>query len=146
MKHLILDAESQAIMYVIDTINTDVQLYLDAFFPEEPMIAEVVSYKETKKSKVPSINIIVKYKALDNCISMLSGGERDRLVLAYVLALTELNYSPFILLDECVSSLDQDSASIIFQFLKSHCNDKLVILVAHQMIQGVFDMIIDLKN
>jgi chromosome segregation ATPase len=146
LKQLVLESESQSILQLIDTINTNVQIYLDAFFPDSPMIAELVSYKQRKKTKVPLVNITVNYKGNDDCLSVLSGGERDRLVLAYTLALVEMNNSPIILLDECVSSLDQKSANNVFEFLKTHCSDKLVILVAHQVVQGIFDSVIDLKN
>ena len=140
----ILQAESIAIENMIENINTHVQLYLDHFFPDNPMNARICAFKETKKETKPSINIDIDYKGIEHDLTMLSGGELSRVILAFTLALAEIHNSPLILLDECTSSLDQELTSSVLSGLKENFNDKLVVLIAHQVVQGVFDTIIKL--
>jgi ABC-type transport system involved in cytochrome bd biosynthesis fused ATPase/permease subunit len=75
---------------------------------------------------------------------MLSGGELSRVILAFTLALAEIHNSPLILLDESTASLDQDLTSSVITGLKENFSSRLVILIAHQVVQGVFDKVIKL--
>ena len=146
LKSKIAEAESYAISTVIETINTSVQEYLDGFFRSDPISIRLVPFKKTKTQLKHQIELEVLYKNTEMSIASLSGGERDRVVLAFMMALTEMSNSPFLLLDECVSSLDQDTANIVFNFIQSRCKSKCTILIAHQIITGIFDNIIDLRN
>ncbi len=69
----------------------------------------------------------------------LSGGERDRVNLAIVLALNSLFNSPMLLLDECISSLDYNNFNKVIDALQENMKDKLVLLVCHQAEEGQFD-------
>jgi DNA repair exonuclease SbcCD ATPase subunit len=142
----IQEAESVAIGNIIDNINTHAQMYLDTFFPDNPISVKISAFKETKSTKEtkPSINLVIDYKGMEHDITMLSGGELSRVVLAFTLALAEIHNSPLILLDECTSSLDQELTGSVIEGLKENFNDKLVVLIAHQVVQGVFDKIIKL--
>ena len=75
---------------------------------------------------------------------MLSGGELARVVLAYTLALSEIFNTPLMLLDECTASLDQDLTSDVFEGIKEHFSGKLVLIIAHQVVSGTFDKVIQL--
>ena len=77
-------------------------------------------------------------------ISMLSGGESARVSLAFTLALSEIFNSPIIMLDECTASLDEELTNTVFNSIKSTFNDKLVIIVAHQISEALFDKVIQL--
>jgi ABC-type multidrug transport system fused ATPase/permease subunit len=48
-------------------------------------------------------------------------------------------------LDECTASLDQETTSDVFDAIKENFNGKLTIIVAHQVVTGIFDRSIDLK-
>lgn len=146
MKQKILDAEGMALTNLIYTINTTVQMYLDIFFEKEPMQVLLKSYKQMKDKKKSQITIDVNYKGHEVELSCLSGGEYDRVVLSFALTFADLIQSPLLLLDECVSSLDQDTADIVYNGMKQHCQNKLVILVAHQIVTGMFDSILRLKS
>lgn len=143
---IFLKAEAISIQTIIQTINTNVQHYLDAFFDQDPFQATLVTDKVSKTTKNQSTQIHVQlfYKENDIDINTLSGGEYDRLVLAFVMALSDLNGSPFIILDECVGSLDQATATMVCDYLKNQCDQKLVLLIAHQIVTGIFDRIINL--
>ncbi|MDC3332980.1 hypothetical protein OAV62_01945 [bacterium] len=146
-KALLAKAEGIAIQSTIDTLNTHAQLFLDGFFVDDPISARILSTKGkgTRKEKY-QMHIEVIYKGINIEPSMLSGGEYDRLVLGFMLAICETNNSPLVLLDECISSLDQESAEQVCFFLKSHHQTRCSILIAHQIILGMFDNVVDLTK
>jgi ABC-type dipeptide/oligopeptide/nickel transport system ATPase subunit len=146
LKEKILEAESIALLNIIDTINTHVQLYLDVFFPEDPITVCLQTFKETKKNTKPSINLAIEYKGMECDLNMLSGGELSRVILAYTLALGEIFNTPLLMLDESTASLDQHMTSCVFNGIKEHFNRKLVVIIAHQIVEGSFDRVINLAN
>jgi exonuclease SbcC len=141
LKELLCKAENIAITNFINSINIHAQTYLDIFFPDNPIIVRIKPFKTVKKGSIdkPQINIEIDYKGMDIDQSMLSGGELSRVILSYALAFGEIFNSPFILLDECTSSLDQNLTSIVFEGIRENFRGKLVILIAHQIVTGVFD-------
>jgi len=144
LKEKILEAESIALANIVDSINTHAQLYLDAFFADNPIIVRLLPFKETKKNNKPQINIEIQYKDMECDLNMLSGGELSRVVLAFTLALGEMFNTPMLLLDESTASLDQEATTVVFDAIKENFKGKMVLIIAHQVIQGVFDKIIKL--
>lgn len=140
LKEKILEAESIAILNIIDSINSHAQDYLDVFFPSDPIIVRLLPFKTTKKkTSKPQINVQIDYKGMEADLGMLSGGELSRVVLAYTLALAEIFNSPLILLDECTASLDQNLTGAVIDGIKSNFGDKMVLVIAHQVVSGIFD-------
>ena len=144
LKEKILEAESIAMLQIIDTINTHARTFLDIFFPDNPISVQLNPFKTTKKSVKPSITVQIEYKGMECDLLMLSGGELSRVVLAYTLALGEIFNTPLLLLDECTASLDQEMTGIVFEGIKDNFNGKLSIIIAHQVISGTFDKIVKL--
>jgi len=144
LKEKILESESIAVSNIIESINTHAQIYLDSFFIDNPIIVRLLSFKETKKANKPQINIEIDYKGMECDLNSLSGGELSRVVLAFTLALAEMFNTPLLLLDESTASLDQDTTTIIFDSIKENFKDKMVVIIAHQVVEGVFDKIIKL--
>ena len=144
LKDTILEAESIAMMNIIESINTHARVYLDYFFVENPISVQLQSFKHTKKNIKPMINICIEYKGMEVDMNMLSGGELSRVILAYTLALAEMFNTPLLLLDECTSSLDQDLSSVVFQAIRDNFNGKMTIVIAHQVVTGTFDKTISL--
>lgn len=144
LKEKILQAESISITNIVNSINLHAQEYLDLFFPDNPINIRLSTFKETKKSTKPQINLEIEYKSLEIDITMLSGGELSRVILAFTLALSEMFNSPILMLDECTSSLDQDLTSTVIEGLKKNFSNRLVIIIAHQVVSGVFDREINL--
>lgn len=130
-------AEATALSQLIHTINVHVQTYLDAFFEADPM--QVTLDCSSNKPQ-----IIVYYKGIQTDLSCLSTGEFDRVALAYSLSIQSILQQPIILLDECVSSLDQENADTVFHVITSFHRDKLVLLIAHQIVTGMFDQVVQL--
>ena len=143
-KEKILEAESMSIANTINTINTHAQVFLDHFFPDDPITIRLVPFKETKESQKPQINIEIEYKGIEHDISMLSGGEMSRVVLAFTLALAEIHDTPFVMLDESTASLDQELTCSVMEGLTENFGNKLVLVVAHQVVQGAFNNIVKL--
>lgn len=143
-KEKILEAESIAIHNIIENINFHSQSYLDYFFPENTIIVRLLAFKETKKNTKPQINIEINYKGNECELNSLSGGELARIILGFTLTLNEIFNSPILILDESTSSLDQELTNIVFNSIKDNCKDKIVLVVAHQVVEGIFDQIINL--
>ena len=146
LKDKILEAESIAITNIINTINMHARGYLDCFFDANPISVQLQSFKESKKTTKPCINIEIEYKGMECDLNMLSGGELSRIVLAFTLALAEIFNTPMIMLDECTASLDQDLTSDVFEGIKENFKGKLVLVIAHQIIESYFDKVIKLTD
>lgn len=142
LKDKILEAESIAMLNIIDSINTHARVYLDYFFVEHPISVNLQPFKQTKNSTKPKINIAIEYKGMEAELNMLSGGEISRVILAYTLALAEMFNAPLLLLDECTSSLDQELTGLVFDAIRENFNGKMTLIIAHQVVTGTFDKVI----
>lgn len=142
LKDKIIEAESIAIYNIISKINTHARIYLDLFFPTDPITVNLVNYKQGKKSKKPQICLQIEYKGMEADINMLSGGELSRVVLAFTLAFSEMFNTPLLMLDECTSSLDQELTETIMDGIREEYNGSLVLIIAHQTIEGAYDKVV----
>ena len=134
----ILEAESNALGNFIAQINVKVNFFIDHFFDGE-MSVRLKAFKSSKKGvDKPQVNLEVEFKGEESDIGCLSGGEFSKLVLAFNLAFVKLSDSPVVLLDECTSSLDAENTSNVFEKIIDFFPDRLVVAVAHQVIEGQF--------
>jgi DNA repair exonuclease SbcCD ATPase subunit len=95
----------------IDTINFYLNQYVSIIF-EEPISVILKSTSITKTTNRIKRNIHLKIDHRGREIeelTVLSGGERDRISLALCLALSTMSSFPFLVLDEVMSSLDAES-------------------------------------
>lgn len=154
LKEKILKAESISIQNIINSINTHAQEYLEMFFPNESISAVLYPFKQNKKDRLkgkekttdkPQISLEIVYKEMETEISMLSGGEQSRVILAFTLAFSEIFNAPMILLDECTASLDQNTTTIVMESIKASFENKPVLVIAHQVVSGDFDRQIKLE-
>ena len=139
----ILETESIAILNIIETINHNVNMFLSSFFEENSINVSLSSFKETKKSIKPGININVFYKKKEFELSSLSKGEKSRINLAFLLTLNNFTNSKLILLDESIGSLDAQLCDDILEILRQQ--NKMVLVIAHQVNTGIFTEIIDFE-
>ena len=144
LKSIVLKAESLSISTIVNTINVNVKEYLDNFFSEEPISVKINTFKEVNKNKKPQINVDIGYKSMTCDPSTLSGGEYDRVQMAFTLAIADLVQSPIILLDESISSLDEKTSSSILKSITNNIHNKSIINVAHQVCKGSFTEIVKL--
>jgi len=144
LKEKILQAESIAVLKIIDSINSHAHIFLESFFPENPISVRLVPFKKMKNKVKSQINLEIEYKGMEIELNMLSGGELSRIILAFTLALGEMFNTKLILLDESTASLDQELTSLVFNGIKENFNEKLILIIAHQVISGTFDKKIEL--
>jgi exonuclease SbcC len=142
LKNLIVKAESESLSNYIHTLNLHVAHYLEIFFPSDPINVKLLRYKESKKKiRKFQITLEVKYKGMEIDLNSISGGEYDRVQLAFALALSEIGNSKLVLLDESISSLDENTCSIVLNGIKSA--GRLTLIVSHQITSGEFDQIVE---
>lgn len=142
----IKQAEQQSLAEFIDALNRHAAIYIEDFFPDDDITVELKTVQEGKstgKEKV-TLHFDVQYREMNGDLSFLSGGEKDRVNLAFTLAFSELVENRILLLDECISSLDAETSNVVLGQLKEKYKGKLVIVVSHQANLGFFDDIINL--
>lgn len=142
----IKQAEQQSLSDFIDALNRHAAIYIEDFFPDDDITVELKTVQEGKstgKEKV-TLHFDVQYREMNGDLSFLSGGEKDRVNLAFTLAFSELVENRILLLDECISSLDAETSNVVLGQLKEKYKGKLVLVVSHQANLGFFDDIINL--
>lgn len=146
LRDKILEAESIAMINLVESINTHARVYLEDFFEDDPIVVNLRAFKKVQNVTKAQVSMDIEYKGMECDFQMLSGGEMSRIVLAYTLALAEMFNSPLLLLDECTASLDQETTNHVFDSIKEHFGGKLTIIVAHQVVTGIFDRSVSLDN
>ena len=144
LKEKIKETQSIVLNNLIDNINTSTQMWLDDFFPNNPLYATIKTWKTSKKGDKPQIDISIQHKDREIEVGSLSGGELARVSLAYTLALAGIFNSPIILLDECTASLDEEATSTVFDSIKENFQGDLGLIIAHQVVKGDFDYVLEL--
>lgn len=146
LREHVKNSEQKCISDFIDSLNEHASIYIEEFFPDEDIKVELKTKQETKstgKEKI-ALNFELNYRQINGDLSYLSGGERDRVNLAFTLAFSEIINNRILLLDECISSLDAETTNVVLENLKEKYKGKLVILVSHQANLGFFDKVIDI--
>lgn len=138
LTNIITESESIAMVEIINSINKYTKIWLDLFFPTDPITIQLRTQKDVRKKTVPKIHLYVQYKNNECDVNMLSGGELCRVILAFTLAFSDLCENPLLLLDECTANLDEDSTSDVLEAIRDSCKHKTVIVVAHQVVVGQF--------
>jgi DNA repair exonuclease SbcCD ATPase subunit len=134
LQEIIKTAEKMAVREVIEEINLHAQMYLDSFLDDMNVILVFDDVKLT---------VDVLQDGHDSDLQNLSGGELARVILAFTIALAEINNVRLLLLDECVASLDQESTGQVIDTIKANFRGT-VICIAHQTTTGVFDHVLEL--
>ena len=146
-------AEVLSVDNVVDSINENSKRHLERMFSDEINVT-LENAKSTKsvnsdgtKTKI-QISTHLQYKgSVYDSVDQLSGGERQRCNLAFLLAINEHIGSGVVILDECLNNLDSDTNYEILEYLKEYvqneCPDKLILVVSHEAVSGIFDHIVD---
>lgn len=135
LQSLIKEAERISVEKIISQINHRSQIYLDHFF--DNLTAKITS--DSGK-----LNLVITQNGFNSDLQSLSGGEVSRLILAFTIAIAEIRNIGFLLLDECVASLDEDTTTEVINVIKTHY-DGYIVCIAHQTTEGVFDEVIQLS-
>ena len=144
LKQSILEAESIAVANIVNNINTNAIVFLDEFFQVNPIVVNIVCFKEVKNNSKPQLNVEVLYKDMMCDLTSLSGGELSRVILAFTLSLAEIFDTPLLLLDETTASLDEELTTIVFTTIKEHFRNIPILSISHQCTEGIFDKVVKL--
>lgn len=136
LQDIVKTSSKQSILQVVEEINTTVQPYIDLF------IEDVVAELTFDKGKL-NVDVIQNGHRTD--LHVLSGGEFARVLLAFTIALAEINNVKLLMIDETTASLDQDTTTSVVDVIKKHFKGT-VLVIAHQTTTGVFDTVIDLDT
>ena len=145
-----VEAERIDLQSAVDEINANLSIILKRLFTNIPISVELCTTKalKSKKNQVSQrFDIKIFYNSNEYTSSkQLSGGEKDRLSLAITLALSLKYGSPFLFLDETLSSLDTELKSEAVAVLKEYCAGRTVICVSHEETEGLYDNVIRTKQ
>lgn len=147
LQEIMKDSEHIALDSAVYNINKEAEIRLENMF-DIPISVNLTTIKTLKnKSTKSQINTTITYKDKEyDSLDQVSGGEQDRISLAYTIALNNTFNSPILLLDECLSSLDTELNTHILMNIKEIANNKLVIVVSHEAERGLFDKVYDIEK
>jgi len=145
--------EKAKLQSTVDAINKNLNSILPHFFGNNISVSIKLEKTLADGTKRRAVSVEISKPGLDKptCYSKMSGGEKCRLRLSFLLSLYPLSKFPFILLDETISSLDLDlrqtCLSVMQKYLtQKDSNDclKSVIVVCHDVAKGHYDSVIEL--
>lgn len=144
LKSLIIEARSTKMFEFIRTVNSLTNSFLQSVFDDHISI-ELKLYRENKSNSNvrPIVNFNIYYRGnIYDSHLYLSGGERDRLSLALTVAFSLAGKSQLLILDECLSSLDENARELCIKTLKRMASNKTILNVCHSVIEASHDSII----
>jgi DNA repair exonuclease SbcCD ATPase subunit len=144
---LVKEAETRAIQDFVRVLNKHAAVYLQQFFPDQDLVVTLKTSKGVDGKEKGVLNFEVVLGDVVSDLTVLSGGERDRVNLAFTLGLSELTDNRVLMLDECISSLDLETSHRVIETLKErYARDtgKLLLCVCHQTTTGLFDHVVNL--
>lgn len=136
LKQIITDTSSQAMEKTTNTINSMLDIIAKCIFDSETTIA-VSMFKEMKTKDCMKNQVNIKIvrgcgeEALEYDTCDLSGGELSRLNLALTIALSNAVSSPFLFLDESLSSLNQTLQEKCLLAISDYCPGKTIVNISH---------------
>lgn len=134
------EAEVESIENTISTMNQLAKSYLEDLF-DSP-----ISVRLQKAENTRGLCTMIEYNgSVYQTVDELSGGERQRVELAFLLAVNEMTKSNFVFLDESLNNLDAEFNCKTLSSLKEIASNKLVLVVSHEAVTGIFDEVIEIR-
>jgi len=141
-----LETETQALDSTIASINLELAYQLERLF-DTPITVRFETTKALKNGQSKyCINLAVNYRGvMYDDINQLSGGEAGRVSLAVTLALNKTASSPMLMLDESLSTLDEELVDTVVDALKEVSQGYAIpiFVVMHNCTTGGFDHVVD---
>lgn len=139
------ESEIVSLEKTVNSINEHAKIYLEQMFEQVPLVRlECVKNVKSTKSDKLQMNTSIHHKGEKyESIEELSGGERQRCDIAFLLAVSDIVGSRILLLDECLNNLNEEINTETLTMIKEMCADKLIIVVSHEAVKGIFDFIVD---
>jgi len=129
----------------IDQLNMEINDILSKIFNDDfkLVISSTVETKTTKNIK-KEIAFVINANDRETDIRGISGGEADRISLSLTIALANMWNSRFILIDESMKSLDDETRRNCIEVLRS--TGKPCVCISHSDISGMYDYEINLQS
>ena len=145
LKKIIMEISYNSMNEIVQNINNTTNIFLQELFDDEIYI-KLSTCKNLKNEKEKmQINIQLKYKNfLYENLNQLSGGENKRISFALTLALSKIVGSPFLLLDEYMSNLNEELREKSIKILKKYFKNTTIIHTCHEIVNGYHDNVINL--
>lgn len=133
LRHNAVEVECQCLQDTVNVINNYLNILLPVIF-DNSITVNLQLFKQTKHRLKHSVNFNIIYRGIEyEGINNLSGGEGDRISLALSIALNHVSGSPFLLLDECFSSLDERYRSSCLEAIRNFFpHGKTIIFINHE--------------
>ncbi len=127
---------SQNEKLIDDTIMNNIVLNREISVEKISEICKICRIEEIIKNKRLGM-----YSCLDSDSTNISGGERQRIILARAL----LKNSSIIILDEALSEVDYNLESKIIKDIRDYFHDKTILYVTHKDHRNLFDKVINFE-
>lgn len=145
-----IKAERATLQTAVDEINVALSHILKRLFTIVPISVEISTTKQLKSKKdavSQRFDIKIFYNNAEySSAKQLSGGEKDRLSMAITLAMSQKFGSPFLFLDETLSSLNPELKSEAVTLLKEFAPGRTIVVIAHDETEGLFDRVIRIRS
>jgi len=152
IKQIIAQTGSHAMEETIETINAILQDISLAIYNNDTIIT-MSMFKEFKTKDYlkpqPTITVTRGYGEDQEQYDFedeLCGGEQSRVSLALTLAFATVSTTPFLFIDEGLSSMDSVLVDRCMKIVKKYASNKTIINVCHNISEGIHDNIITIVN
>ena len=151
IKQIISDTKSLALEETVETLNSLLDEISKIMYDNDTKII-VSMFKELKnkdylKAEL-NIHLVKGYdeEAISYDVDELSGGEKSRLSLALTLALSTISSTPFLFIDEGMSSMHASLRDLCSKVVKEYSTNKVVINICHTIGLGNFNKVLTIKE
>jgi hypothetical protein len=140
------EAQILSLKTTLSKINSYSKYYLDKIFDgdDDSVSVTLQSHKiSSSGDTIAKINTNIVYKGqIYNSFDEFCGGEGQKCELAFLFGVNDMLGSNMVFLDECINNLDSESNMKTLNTLKKICGNKLIIVIAHEAVLGIFDKVI----
>jgi len=152
IKNIIMTSEYFIIDTILSRINKKVNKILENIFTE-PIYVELRAVRQLKSDNrlKPEVNISITHNGNTfTNLNALSGGQKHRIYIAFILAFFKMKKYPFLLLDECIYSVGPSikghMLDILIDKFISHPNidkHRLIMIILHDTDTDPYTQIIN---
>lgn len=132
----------------ISHLNNILEQILAVLFKDNMRVELTLSMPSASDDNIKyKVGLQINHQGYDyEQLSMLSGGEAERVSFALTLAMNIISNQPVLLLDEIGTSLDQDSRQVLLSQVRQFASEKVVLCVSHDDPLGDFDTVIPITR
>ena len=146
LKTKAIDVQTKYLESTVGNLIVHINSILEEIF-DDPINIHISLTHTVKKTQsiISGVDITINYKGgVHESVSELSGGEVDRLSLAFVLALQRIHNNQILLLDETMSSLDFNMRTRCMNFIRQTATMRqlIVVMINHEDTGGSIDQTI----